>query len=44
MSRASYRSRPEGKRIPLALVAEIHAPDLGVNEEYLRLEKIRLRF
>src|SRR5438034_4057640 len=40
LSRASYSLRPEGKRIALALADEFYPSDLGVNEEYLRPEKI----
>jgi len=38
--RANYSLTPEGKRIALALSDEFYPSDLGVNEEYLRPEKI----
>ena len=40
LSRASYSLRPEGNRIALALADGFHPSDLGVNEEYLRPERI----
>jgi hypothetical protein len=39
-SMASYSLKPEGKKIAVALSDEFYPSDLGVNEEYLRPEKI----
>ncbi len=40
ISTANYSLRPEGKRIALALSDEFYPSALGVNEQYLRPEKI----
>ncbi len=40
LSRASYSLTPEGKRIAVTLADEFYPANLGVNEEYLRPEKI----
>jgi hypothetical protein len=40
ISNASYSLRPEGKRIAVALSDEFRPSALGVNEQYLRPEKI----
>ena len=40
LSRASYSLTPEGKRIAVTLADEFYPSQLGVNEEYLRPEKI----
>jgi hypothetical protein len=40
ISNASYSLRPDGRRIAVALSDEFYPSDLGVNEEYLRPEKI----
>lgn len=40
LSRASYSLTPEGKKIVLSLLDEFHPTELGVNEEYLRPEKV----
>jgi hypothetical protein len=40
LSKASYSLTPEGKRIAVTLADDFSPADLGVNEEYLRPEKI----
>ncbi len=40
LSKATYSLTPEGKRIAVALAKEFHPSALGVDEEYLRPEKI----
>src|SRR2546425_2450381 len=40
LSSASYSLTPEGKRIVASLADEFYPSELGVNEEYLRPEKI----
>ncbi len=40
LSRASYSLTAEGKRIAITLAKDFYPTDLGVNEEYLRPEKI----
>src|SRR6266581_5887452 len=40
LSNASYSLTPEGKKIVLSLLEEFHPTELGVNDEYLRPEKV----